>query len=219
MKKPTLASTPVVARLDKHFAGCSAAAVGVASFFAHSTPAEAGIVYSGIQNVPIFPGTVNGGVYINVEPPFNFAQGSRPGGWDLNPYYTGWSVYVNANTKILLTGAYPTALTFGDLIGPSGTWSGAGWSGDSGIATGSTGYIGFSFDPDDVPGAQEYYGWFQMHVGNNNTINGSVIDWAYENTGAPIATGMVPEPSSFAILAMGAAGLLMLRERRAAAAK
>ena len=215
--------TPVSTRLDKHFAGCSAAAVGVASFFANPAPAEAGIVYSGTQNVPVFSGAVNGGVYINVESPFNFAQGTRPAGWDLNPYYTGWSVYVNANTRILLPtgGDDSTAanLTLGELIGPTGNWSGAGWAGDSGIPTGGTGYLGFSFDPDDVPGAQVYYGWFQMRVGNNSTINGAVVDWAYEDTGIPIPTGMVPEPSAFAILAMGVAGLMTLRQRRASAAK
>jgi hypothetical protein len=208
----------VSTRLDKHFAGCSAAAVGVASFFAPQPEAKADIIYSGLQNVPVYSGAVNGGVYINVESPFNFAQGSRPGGWDLNPYYTGWYLYVNANTKIVLDGGSAANLTLGALVGPSSTWSGAGWSGETVIPTGGTGYIGFSFDPDDVPGQQEYFGWFQMRVGNNNNLDGSVIDWAYENTGAALPTGMVPEPSSFAILAMGAAGLLTLRRRRANAA-
>ena len=58
-----------------------------------------------------------------------------------------------------------------------------------------------------------------MKVGNNSTLDGSVIDWAYEDTGIEIPAGMVPEPSSFAILAMGAAGLVALRQRRNNAAK
>ena len=231
MENKPVNQVPVSARLDKHFAGCSAAAVGVASFFANQTPADAGVVYSGIQNVPIFKGTVNGGPYINLDTGA-FAQGAVPRvdpnilipGWDLNPYAAGKSIYVNSNTKVVLAGATAANLSLGTLIGPGSTLSTPPpptWYGGVGIPEGSTGYIGFKFDPESLPGVQEWYGWAHMSVGNNTTTDGSLIDWAYDNSGAGIQTGAVPEPASFAMgaLAMGAMGLVALRQRRAKAAK
>jgi hypothetical protein len=225
MENKPVNQVPVSARLDKHFAGCSAAAVGVASFFANQTPADASIVYSGIQNVPILTQPPSGGVYINLEPPFNFAEATRIPGWSLNPYRTGQLLYVSASTRVVLAGANAANLAPGTPINGGSNLSPAGrtppWYGAVDIAVGSTGFIGFAFDPESVPGAQEWYGWARMSVGNNTNIDGSLIDWAYDNTGAGIQTGAVPEPASFAMgaLAMGAMGLVALRQRRAKAAK
>lgn len=225
MKSKPVKHIPVSTRLDKHFAGCSAAAVGVASFFANTTPSDAVITYSGIQNAPISKLAVGYGVYIGVEPPFPIAQGTNAGTWDLNPYKTGQSLYVNANTRVALVasgGDTVMNLPIGTVVdGSLNWWSNPGWYGDVGIPTGDTGFIGFQFDPQSVPGAQQWYGWARMSVGNNSTTDGTVIDWAFEDTGAAISVGAVPEPASFAMgaLAMGAMGLVALRQRRAKAAK
>src|SRR4051812_27743464 len=97
MKSDLLAKGRVSAKLnrqiDRHLFACCAAAAGVACF-ATSEAAHAGIVYSGVQNLPIFTLVTNGGIYIDVEPPFVSAQGTpdplqRPNGWDLNPYASG----------------------------------------------------------------------------------------------------------------------------------
>jgi hypothetical protein len=48
-----------------------------------------------------------------------------------------------------------------------------------------------------------------------NTL--TAIDWAYEDSGAPIAagdTGAAPEPGSTALLALAGAGAAALRRRR-----
>lgn len=42
----------------------------------------------------------------------------------------------------------------------------------------------------------------------------TVIDWAVEDSGAPIQAGAIPEPSTLALLAAGAAGLARLRRRQ-----
>ena len=69
-----------------------------------------------------------------------------------------------------------------------------------------TNYIGFKFH--NASAGALNYGWAEVNIGSLD-----VVQWAYENTGAPIMVGAVPEPSALALLAAGAAGLLAYRRR------
>ncbi len=62
------------------------------------------------------------------------------------------------------------------------------------------------------------YGWIRITGGPTQGFPATVVDWAYENSGAGILTGAVPEPSSLALgcLAAGATGLAAWRKRKAA---
>lgn len=86
----------------------------------------------------------------------------------------------------------------------------------SGAQQGSDNYVGFRFTSADVNGGAPVYGWAQIQLPPEGDEEGNMklIGWAYENTGAPIVVGAVPEPSGLALLALGAAGTTVFHRRR-----
>jgi hypothetical protein len=83
------------------------------------------------------------------------------------------------------------------------------------IDSGSPYYLGFDF----TRSGNTFYGWAQVETYvTANSAEVELIDYAYNNTpSTPILAGdeasPVPEPSSIALFAMGAAGLAVLRRR------
>lgn len=135
-------------------------------------------------------------------------------------------------------------LAAGALIGPAGVFAGngggnvkqqiapaGGTSNGGAFANGTTGFVGIRLGSGN-------YGWIRLRLDDlglnqpfSTLLSGSplgnganyidkltVIDWAYETSGGAIAAGAtssaVPEPSSLALLAAGAAGLAAFRRRK-----
>lgn len=86
----------------------------------------------------------------------------------------------------------------------------------NGFSSGVEGIFGFKFNP----GGTVLYGWAKVTmIPATNTL--TVSEWAYEDTGASIPAGVVPEPATTAaglgVLALGVVGLRHLRTRKAKA--
>lgn len=74
----------------------------------------------------------------------------------------------------------------------------------------ATRYIAFYFDNNKV----HNYGW--ALVAGLDSTRGSVIGWAYEDSGSSIKVGAIPEPSTYFLCGIGAFALVGHRRRRTA---
>ncbi len=78
----------------------------------------------------------------------------------------------------------------------------------TGFVFGNTSYVGFQFNPS---GSLTLYGWAEVTFTTANQGSITVHRWAYDDSGAAIQVGAVPEPAAAAtglgLLALGAAGL------------
>lgn len=112
---------------------------------------------------------------------------------------------------------YTEAFTGGDVIDGTAVQSQVNYGSRTlsfGSFGGSGGFLGFKTSDGN-------FGWMDLtlsEVGSGDTrkiitING----WAYDDSGAAILAGNVPEPNTLALLAAGSVGILARRRRKQAA--
>lgn len=83
---------------------------------------------------------------------------------------------------------------------------------DSGVTNwtpGTTGYAGFFFND----GATDIYGWVEMDFSADSSTF-TVLQYAYDDSGAAIQVGAIPEPSTALLLGLGLVGLAAVCRRR-----
>lgn len=198
-------------RLDKHFA--VAAVTGVAAIGAS---ANAAIVWSGIVNINI-PSTTSG-VYLNVVNGQTGAS-SALAGWDINPWSSSALSFFSSTTSgqtvatgMMGTGTVANNLAQGTLISGASTFTtNVGVQTTTGLNLNSSNNLfGFKFWHEGA--AAFRYGWVRISLGASAGVQPrSIVEYAYEDTGAGLEAGVVPGPAGLAALALGAVGL---RNRR-----
>jgi hypothetical protein len=201
-----------------------AVAVGAGLSLAAST-ASAQIVYSGVVDLEI-PLSTNG-LYVNVVTgannlPAPGTGGSTVPGWDINLWSTGGLGFFSPG-GLPTAGAYVvTSPGFAANLAPGSFIDGASLfgSGSSAAANAtqwnlnsSDNLFGFRF-VNEASGTL-HYGWGRISLGD--AVNGAdrmLMEYAFEltpNTG--IQAGVIPEPGTYALMALGLGVLLAARRR------
>lgn len=187
---------------------------------------KASIVSSGPLTLAI-PNTIDG-VYINFVTGATGTSGGAVPGFDFNPYSgTGGLLFywggdagaVNGGVASTANGPY-LVLGAGSIVGPGSTFSQAANGANAETAAfqaGVTGYLGVRFTNEST-GATDY-GYVHLQTTGATGFPATILDYAYENTGAAIT--VVPEPTTTATLALGvltlgAAGVRRWRQARPA---
>ena len=76
----------------------------------------------------------------------------------------------------------------------------------TGWNAGNAGYAGFEFTYDGASA----YGWMKINFSGSSF---TVEEWAFDNTGAAIEVGAIPEPGTALLLGLGLAGVAMVGRR------
>ncbi|MEN8772097.1 MAG: PEP-CTERM sorting domain-containing protein [Akkermansiaceae bacterium] len=105
-------------------------------------------------------------------------------------------------------------LGVGVQVAPNSTYS-SGFGGSTNNLTefnaGEKGYVGFFLVLDDGNDTVAN-GWMEVTF-QNNDVPGVIHSWAYDDTGAPLAVGAIPEPTQGVMLLLGLTAAAMRRRR------
>lgn len=211
--------------VDTRLAGY--AALAGAALAAPAIPnADAAIIYSGPVSISV-PNTT-AGVYLNFVTNISNVNPASVPGWDFNPFGSGGNLAMFSSataghvTNYIGVGATVSALNFGDSISAASTYGTTGTQTTTGAGapfrtTQSTAYVGVQFQ-NEANANLLTYGWVLLSTTATTGFPATIIGYAYESSGAAITAGAIPEPSTFALLgvvAAGAVGLRAWRKRKA----
>jgi hypothetical protein len=194
------------------------ATVAGAALAAPAIPStDATIIWSGPVNINI-PSTT-AGVYLNFVTGVNDPNPANVPGWDVNPW--GSTLLSMFNPSAPAGGVYVGDATGYFNLAPGTLISGASTftSGNISPSTplnfnSSNNIIGIRFQ-NETAGNQTQYGWMRISLsGTQASQPRAIVEFAYEDSGAGIMAGAIPEPSTLALLGVMAAGALGVRAWR-----
>lgn len=202
------------AKLNKHFAALGAAAAAVTGV-GIAQQAEATVVYSGVVNINV-PSTFSG-VYLNVVSGVNSTSPASAPGWDINPWNSTGLGFFNPSAPaggVYVLSAPSTAanLALGAPIGAGNTYGSGGSTNVAQWTVGSGNLVGFRFQ-NEANGNATHFGWARLSLLSPvQTQPRAIVEYAYSDVaGEGVQAGIVPEPASLGLLALGAMGLVARR--------
>ena len=193
------------------------------SAFVFSATADAAVIYSGVQNIGLNTpvdidndGISDINLSVNLSSSANYAYMltpnevafiREPGGNLVKKLSSGSSIGAGANF-VFIDGTFRAATTYSNFS--------AGWPGATPPNT-TSGLAGIKI----ADSGTDIFAWLRFSITNDANglpVDITLIDWAYEDTGASIIAGAttspVPLPGSLGLLAMGASGLAAFRRRK-----
>lgn len=212
-------SSKLARRLDAHFLTCTAVLGTGAALLPQDVKAD--IIYSGPINVNI-PNTFDG-LYFNFITGASGTSGASTPGWDFNPYNSGtslsffWSATPNQAGGVAgsTTGPY-LSLSLGTTVSSASVFAAVtATANTAAFQAGGLNYLGIRFTNENTGAVN--YGWVLLSSTASTGFPLSIVGYAYENTGAGIQVGAIPEPSTYATLGLMALGAFGLRQWRRAA--
>ncbi len=174
------------------------------------------ITYSGPVSIAI-PDDIDG-VYLNVV---TGAFGAvAPAGYDINPYSAGLGTFNlwGATTTTWLSpsgvvgGPYPLAA--GTMISAAGQFFRPGGGTDVGlqVTLNATNLFGIRFT-NEAAGGIDNFGWVAITFGGSASQR-SITGYAFESSGGGIMAGAIPEPGTYALMALGLVAVAGFASRR-----
>lgn len=191
------------------------AALGaVAAMLSLAPAANAAVVASPAANIAV-PATVSG-IYVNVITGAAGAAGATTG-WDINPWSSTSLSFFNPSAPaggvyVVTGGTTPVSLAVGSVIDGSSSFGSGAANFAASWMLNSTNYFGFRFLNEG--NGEVHYGYGSMIVGASPTAR-SIGELFYESVpGVGITVTAVPEPSTWAMMALGGVALGALARRR-----
>ena len=183
------------------------------SMLAMAPAAHAVVVTYAGPAIPV-PATL-AGLYVNVVT--NAANTVPPVGWDFNVYAASGALtfFTNAAPSAYVgVGTAVSALPLGTIIGPASTFAAGGINAGTAFQTTGNRYFGFRFNNES--GGTTHYGYGLLSLGATAGFPASILSYAFESTPG-LAITVVPEPSTYALMALGlaAVGGIAARRRKA----
>lgn len=191
----------------------------IAGLLAMSSSAPAAVVLVDWSAAPVtIPATIDG-LYLNLPAQTTSTAAVPPTGWDFNIYSNGTTLTfftpaAPSGQGTLSSGPVALALLAGQSISSAGSYQ-PGQSLGNNFNLTATQYVGMRFYNETT--TLTHYGWVQVRTtgGAGNGFPASVVSYAWEDTGAAILAGQVPEPTAVGLLGLTLGGLGLRRRRNA----
>ncbi|MCC5843779.1 MAG: hypothetical protein JJU05_05950 [Verrucomicrobia bacterium] len=184
--------------------------------------APAAIIHTSLE-VPLTASTTSDSIFFSLSEQWATTTNQTLGGEVFRLYFydngTNKPVLFNQNTsgEIALLDDYAKRFSTEDLISGSEnftnelTYINISGNNDANWAPGTRGFLGLMFNNEGTPN----FGWADFEYRENSSM--VLHSFAYDDSGAPIPAGAVPEPQTVMLAILAAGSLYMMERRRRAA--